>query len=739
MAGRAIPQGNESAATAGIDSPPVDLSYPTGTNAPIPSRDAAPTYLLEDDSEHERCKKVLRLVTANVVAAVIFGGLLLLLFLFFYRRVIAHEVCGTQSCEEYAHLLGDALNESVRPCESFTHFVCDGWSRRKQHGVPQRVVTGAIETLTRLVNVTYLPKTGQNSAQRGLALYRSCDAVLQGTRHEVAGVKAALREAGITWPLRPTKIDIPHMLLATSLRLGWDVMFRVLPLWKSRRANSSRTLLLNSGRTIIEILNKTSSTSTLDKRRAYFDVLRQHLRQSHGGEESNYTDEVTFEQVSDAERIAVSKLRRAYYKADVIPPVPAQGIMDVPEIGLSRHVWEETLSSFGLNDSTPPSGLQFGTANEDYFNTFLWLWKKLKNARMHLFVSWCTVQVGALFANQELIANFYGSDLDAAKILHGAFCFSRAFAVSGPHLFGQYNQQFQTSSTLEEARRLALLVRRAFHDRLLRWSGYDKNVTVVSDWNSLDTLFGLIQGSGRATKVKPRSHAKASGDQMFSDLDENALLSNFRKTSSDVAVRSPEFDVSTDVEVSAVLSSLSMLHFSAIFYGRPDLQLMPYAITFPIFDFHLIPGVNFGAFGAEIAKTLGVLTLKAYHLSGPLASEGPVRKCFRDSPFARDTNLFLALAETLALGALVDAYDEAYAASPRGDRRFIMRLPGFTSYSGTQLLFIAYCLPKCRGNISGETPPSACNLPLSKLPEFAQAFQCATGTPMNPTKKCELI
>ncbi|KAH9366009.1 hypothetical protein HPB48_021253 [Haemaphysalis longicornis] len=665
------------------------------------------TYLLEDDSEHERCKKVLRLVTANVVAAVIFGGLLLLLFLFFYRRVIAHEVCGTQSCEEYAHLLGDALNESVRPCESFTHFVCDGWSRRKQHGVPQRVVTGAIETLTRLVNVTYLPKTGQNSAQRGLALYRSCDAVLQGTRHEVAGVKAALREAGITWPLRPTKIDIPHMLLATSLRLGWDVMFRVLPLWKSRRANSSRTLLLNSGRTIIEILNKTSSTSTLDKRRAYFDVLRQHLRQSHGGEESNYTDEVTFEQVSDAERIAVSKLRRAYYKADVIPPVPAQGIMDVPEIGLSRHVWEETLSSFGLNDSTPPSGLQFGTANEDYFNTFLWLWKKLKNARMHLFVSWCTVQPGLrclwtppLRAIQPAVPDFLNA---------GGGTSPRPVSAKGLP---------RSLAPMERIR---------------------QNVTVVSDWNSLDTLFGLIQGSGRATKVKPRSHAKASGDQMFSDLDENALLSNFRKTSSDVAVRSPEFDVSTDVEVSAVLSSLSMLHFSAIFYGRPDLQLMPYAITFPIFDFHLIPGVNFGAFGAEIAKTLGVLTLKAYHLSGPLASEGPVRKCFRDSPFARDTNLFLALAETLALGALVDAYDEAYAASPRGDRRFIMRLPGFTSYSGTQLLFIAYCLPKCRGNISGETPPSACNLPLSKLPEFAQAFQCATGTPMNPTKKCELI
>ncbi|KAH9366010.1 hypothetical protein HPB48_021254 [Haemaphysalis longicornis] len=507
------------------------------------------------------------------------------------------------SCEEYAHLLGDALNESVKPCESFTHFVCDGWSRRKRHGVPQRVVTGAIETLTRLVNVTYLPK---------------------GSRDNVAASSHQDRHtAHASGDLAPAGLGC-HVSRHTALEVPSGEFFQDAS--PKQRQDHNRDP--QQGRPALR---------PWTSGRAYFDVLRQHLRQSHGGEESNYTDEVTFEQVSDAERIAVSKLRRAYYKADVIPPVPAQGIMDVPEIGLSRHVWEETLSSFGLNDSTPPSGLQFGTANEDYFNTFLWLWKKLKNARMHLFVSWCTVQrpffatkegnslqVGALFANQELIANFYGADLDAAKILHGAFCFSRAFAVSGPHLFGQYNQQFQTSSTLEEARRLALLVRRAFHDRLLRWSGYDKNVTVVSDWNSLDTLFGLIQGSGRATKVNPRSHAKASGDKIFSDLDENALLSNFRKTSSDVAVRSPEFDVSTDVEVSAVLSSLSMLHFSAIFYGRPDLQLMPYAITFPIFDFHLIPGVNFGAFGARNRQNFG-----RAHAQGlpPLGAVGVRRTC----------------------------------------------------------------------------------------------------------------
>ncbi|KAH9375350.1 hypothetical protein HPB48_012845 [Haemaphysalis longicornis] len=672
-----------------------------------------------------------------VVLAVTVGAVLLVLFVIAFAKVGRSEVCQTPGCENYARLLREALNESVNPCESFTQFVCDRWAYHKQHGFPELVVTEAIEKMTRLVNVTHLPKSGQDSAQRGLTFYRSCDAVLQGSRIELTGVKAALKEAGITWPFRPTEVNIPHVILATSLRLGWDVMFRVIPLWQSRREEMSGTLLLNKGRTIIEIINKTSLTKTKVDRRAYFDVLRGQLQQPHK-EGAIYPDEVSFEEVNAVEKEAEEPLRRGYYKPEVIPPVAVPGMMEDPSIGLSRAGWVKTLSKFNLTESLPPAGLEFGTANVDYVNQFLNIWKTLGNDKMHLFVSWCTVQVAALFAHQELIANFYG-DINASKAFHGAFCFSRAFAASGPRLFSQYNQLYQTSSTLDHARRIARSVRSAFHKRLLTWSGYNKSITVIADWDSLDTVFELSQGSERATRVKHASHGepdRGNGDpyKMFPDLDENSLLSNFRKTSLTEVLKTSEYDVSFDVEVTEVMASLSTHLFSATFYEHLDFQLMPYALAYPLYDFELVPGVNFGGFGAEIAKQLGILTLKAYRSSGPLQSDGAIRNCFGSSPFAKNANWFLSLAEALGVGALLDAYK---ASAVRGQRD--KRLPGLTGYSGTQLLFMALCLRKCRGSIAGETPASVCNLPLIYLREFSEAFHCADGTPMNPAEKCQLI
>ncbi|XP_049525511.1 uncharacterized protein LOC125946414 [Dermacentor silvarum] len=51
--------------------------------------------------------------------------------------------------------------------------------------------------------------------------------------------------------------------------------------------------------------------------------------------------------------------------------------------------------------------LVFLTWNLPFFSTFVRLWARYGERDMYAYVSWCTVQLAALFANSELVKNFY--------------------------------------------------------------------------------------------------------------------------------------------------------------------------------------------------------------------------------------------------------------------------------------------------------------------------------------------
>ncbi|KAL1467501.1 hypothetical protein MTO96_026021 [Rhipicephalus appendiculatus] len=61
--------------------------------------------------------------------------------------------------------------------------------------------------------------------------------------------------------------------------------------------------------------------------------------------------------------------------------------------------------------------------------------------------------------------------------------------------------------------------------------------------------------------------------------------------------------------------------------------------------------------------------------------------------------------------------------------------------SSEQLFFISRCLNLCaqlsRSGKAYAPYRSRCIVPLMNMPEFASAFGCAAGTPMNPRNKCK--
>ncbi|XP_049527094.1 uncharacterized protein LOC125946935 [Dermacentor silvarum] len=477
-----------------------------------------------------------------------------------------------------------------------------------------------------------------------------------------------------------------------------------------------------------------ASTGT---RRGYFSMLRSSMlpRQvSQSPKRAAVVDEVSFQEVAAVEELTLPLLSAAYYVPSASPErVDMADISELGPLGLSRARWSAALRKFGLDDVA-----EFVTANPEYVQAFLELWSRLGENTTHVFVSWYTVQVAALLANQNLIVNFYDGNSRRALSLHVAFCLGLAYAVSGPVLFSGYNRHILRGTVRQDASRLLLGVREFFRKRLVRWRGYDMNATVVGQWSSLDVVFRELGNDDRA---KTGDAVGGSGNRgsgvaentnvggVVPDLTEDSLVANLRKVSSSVATGMGDDDAGADAEESAVSVSVSAMRTLAVSRASRDFTLMPYALSFPHFDGHLPAAVNYGGLGAEVARALGLLVANAYR-SHPTSSVWleDLAHCLSTSSFADDAGVDVA--EALSLGALVDVYEDARAGVAAA------KLPGLESYTDLQLLFMALCFAKCRGSGARKTPLSACNLPLMYSPQFAGAFGCAVGTPMNQLNQC---
>ncbi|KAH8027447.1 hypothetical protein HPB51_005594 [Rhipicephalus microplus] len=278
------------------------------------------------------------------------------------------RVCHTHECHEYGRRLSSSLNSSVQPCDSFTNIFTYVYSQ--------------LLSAVHCGNLTFR-KTGQSAVQRGVALYRSCEDLLHGHRDHLASVREALREAGITWPRRPAEADVLHTVLATSLRLGWDVLFRFVPLQSPR----SR-LTVNPGRTIVVVFKRKMASQFTRRGREYFSLLRSSML-PHDAIEMDKTSTTIKHRLQEVTALdeLTSPLLSAAYNVPTTTPESADHMMDIPKIGLSRARWAAALREFGLDNVT-----ELVTANQEYLLAFLDLWMSLGENSTHVFVSWYTVQ-----------------------------------------------------------------------------------------------------------------------------------------------------------------------------------------------------------------------------------------------------------------------------------------------------------------------------------------------------------
>ncbi|XP_065285204.1 endothelin-converting enzyme 2-like [Dermacentor albipictus] len=612
--------------------------------------------------------------------------------------------CKTHECLEYGRRLASSLNTSVSPCHSFTNFVCDGWRRESVLSVQDDLVWETLDRIGRLVHRIKVPSSGQNDLQRAAAAYKSCYDVAQGKRDELPAVRQALAEAGITWPRRPSKVDALRVALYASVKLGWDVFLRVFPM----QVDGRHVVVVSRGGSFVQLNHQFTMQRTLVEKEDFFYALKNSFENGDAG------DEATFRELTHIEKIAMGELSQVYNVITAPVDLPPGTFSRWGSQSLSESSWRRVLAELDFNAT---GDLIFRVLMLKYVKAFIELWHILGDTNLYWLVSWGTVQVAALYANQDLILAFYGETKALALVRQGAFCLSRAYRFSRHALSHEYSDKALNMHTLTAAGQLALRVREAVHQLLSTWIHYDESIAVVTDWRSLDTSFSAFRSQIEVSASHGANHSFAPQSLDLGD----SFVANWRKS-----VLVPDWSEWDE----AVVSAIASLEFAALRPGE-DFQVMVYSLTFLHFNVDLVPALNYGGLGLGVAQALGMLFIYAYqqnvtrrkHISALL-------DCVTAGSFLHGRNAMAALAEIITSKALISAYMSG--AQQDGDR-----LIGLESYENRQLLFIAACYMKC------EVTPKAsmlglCDSSFQFMSEFAEAFGCSPGTPLNPWRQCRL-
>ncbi|KAH7946148.1 hypothetical protein HPB49_020628 [Dermacentor silvarum] len=655
------------------------------------------------------------MILITALALVVAILLCILLVKIYWKSATAvKNQCTTQACVSYSSLLLASINQSVDPCESFTRFVCDGWKQKQSLSVRETHFVDVLDKVRLSALSAAIPATRQDDVQRALALFLSCDDVGQGKSNQLLVVKEALLDAGIVWPEKPSDVDLVYTLLYCSLALGWGTVLDFVVV----SSPSGNTLVVKAGSSLPFVMDKTRSFKSSVAKFTYFHTLASafHLRHERTGT-------VDYDTTTAVEIEALEKLA-AYYSAYVVRDITPSSVQDIVN---STHApvpdsrWTDCLARLQpkLLDSVNVTTL-VTTTTPRYLAAVLELWAELGEDTLHFFVSWCTVQVAALYANYELIENYYDKSSSEARAYHGAFCLSLVMSLSGPQtLFSSegVGDIYQSDAGVH-ARAITSLVREAFRRRLSNWTHFNPNVTVISEWTSLAAVFRYVTVSANDTVVVPL------GQQP--DMTTESFVRNWQKVAQ-------QWSDSAGL-AAATLYPVSKLRYYLTSPEPRDFQFLPYALSFPLLQADLTDALNYGGLGAMVSRALGGLLIDAYAADPESATPVDIRlDCLRGDQFvewASDDPGIAFGPEAFGLGALVEAYTSV-AASGRP-------LAGLEAYSAMQLLFIALCYNKCEGT-SKRHDESLCNVPLRHLPAFAEAFQCKPHTQMNPLRRCHFI
>ncbi|XP_077485244.1 endothelin-converting enzyme 1-like [Amblyomma americanum] len=622
-------------------------------------------------------------------------------------------VCTSTPCAALDALLEDSVDRRKDACSDFYAYVCHGWAHSQNVSVYRSHVQRFLARIDQILgHVTVRAQGEQKAEQAVVAVYKTCMSVLEGGADELPAFRDHLKRVGVSWPSVSPQPNLVLTAVRVYAHFGITAVLRIRRIIQSA---ASDMLEVAPDQGFLGTWKTTRDRLLLDG--GYKRLFEETKIIFSGSNSGGPAQEVLrYDQFVEIEEFILTNVAAEQLSGNITFLRSVDSLAAVTK-NIDEESWRAAAKMLRLSTLA-----QVHVLDLNYVKRVDKVVKMVGSQHFHYYAGWCVVQLMRRYIDKALARSWYDHDddtsvmFDSDKQRSQADCVQLVESLVGPLTFRRFMLWSGNSSQPKLSSMKAVILKQLKKEiERAQIYGPAEHYFHASDYRDLteDPLKVLDKVFGSEWNLSNSS----------------SLLSNWMDVAAAVSIVNATF---RDLISTTYVKDLVTKEQYSLFDDRKGTVSFPpmYAML-PVYDQHLSDAANFGALGTLFATASLRTFLARLPAESPAFGEA-LRKmgCFADAAAIRSDKgepYHTAAAAGVALDALRHL--------PKPDR---LRLQLFNKL---QTFFVLMCYLLCVPHTSENTEYAqvTCNEAVKNNADFPAAFECPSGSPMNPARRCNFF